>query len=140
LQQQVIAIDVGAVGGAALERRRAVGVGARQQDDVDAIEHAGDAAGSELLRDDDERLRAGGLVAVLGGQDDDGRPTRRAAGAIAVPPTVPGGAGRVKASASIGAPSCDTPSGNDADSRSCARRSRRLAPGRAGSRRARRCW
>jgi len=55
LQQEVVAVDVGAVGGAALESRRAVGVGARQQDDVDAIEDAGDAAGSELLRDEGRR-------------------------------------------------------------------------------------
>src|SRR6185369_6265811 len=45
-------------------------------DDVDAIEDAGDAAARQLLGDDDERLGAGGLVAVLGGDDDDGRPTR----------------------------------------------------------------
>ena len=64
-QQQVVAVDVGAVGGAARERGGAVGVGARQEDDVDAVEHARQAAGGELLGDDDERLGAGRLVAVL---------------------------------------------------------------------------
>ena len=57
--------------------RRAVGIGARQQEDVDAIEHAVEAAGGELLGHDQQRFGAGRLVAVLGGEDDDGRPARR---------------------------------------------------------------
>jgi hypothetical protein len=54
VQQQVVAVDVAAIGGAALEARRTVRVGARQQDDVDTLEDALEPAGSQVLGDDRE--------------------------------------------------------------------------------------
>ena len=77
LQQHVVAVEVGPVGGAARERRRAVGIRARQDDDVEVVEHAREAPARELLRDDDQRLGAGRLVAVLAGEDHDARAARR---------------------------------------------------------------
>ena len=56
-----------------------VGIGARHEDDVDPVEHAGEPSVGELLGDDDQRLAAGRLVAVLAGDDDDRRPARRRA-------------------------------------------------------------
>ena len=76
-QQQVVAVDVAAIGRAARERGGAVGIGAEQQDDVDFVEHAREATVGELLRDDDERFGAGRFVAVLGGDDEHRRPMRR---------------------------------------------------------------
>ena len=68
-QQQVVAIQVDAVGGGALAEGGAVGIGARQQEDVDLLEDALEAALGQLLREDEQRLGAGRLVAVLAGDD-----------------------------------------------------------------------
>jgi hypothetical protein len=70
-QQQVVAVEVDAIGRGALAEGGAVGIGARQEIDVDLLEDALESALAELLCRDQQRLGAGRLVAVLAGDDDD---------------------------------------------------------------------
>ena len=80
LQQQVVAVRVDAVRGAAPVRLGAVRVGARKDDDVDAVEQRRQAALRQLLRDHQQRLAAGRLVAVLLPDQQHGRPAVDQAG------------------------------------------------------------
>ena len=64
-QQQVVAVHVDAVGGDALAGVGAVRIGARYDDDVDAVEHGLQQPLGQLARHDQQGLAARGLVAVL---------------------------------------------------------------------------
>jgi hypothetical protein len=80
LQQQVVAVRIDAVRGGAPVRLGAVRIGAREHDDVDAIEQRRQAALGQLLRDHEQRLAAGRLVAVLLADQQHGRPAADQAG------------------------------------------------------------
>jgi len=75
-QQQVVAVHVDAARREAPACRRAVGVRARQDHDIDAIEQRRQAAARELLRNDQQGLAAGRLVSVLLGNQQNRRPAR----------------------------------------------------------------
>jgi hypothetical protein len=65
LQQQVVAVHVDAVGRGALAGVCAIGVGARNEDDVDALQHGFEQALRQLARQHQQGLAACGLVTVL---------------------------------------------------------------------------
>ena len=64
-QQQVVAIDVDAIGRHARTPRGAIGVGAREQHDVERVEHGLEASACQLARHHHQRFGTRGLVAVL---------------------------------------------------------------------------